>query len=646
MDALLVGDVHIKSVAPKSRTPEYKEQILDKLRFCVSYANAHSLPIVQGGDLFDLKSASKNSHRLVQEVHEVLKHANNGVWFIPGNHDMCVSEDTETLTLRGWKHYWEVEETDSIATLNPVSHSFEWQKLNAVILGNYTGKMKHFTSMSTDHLVTPNHRMYVKSKNWDWQFKKAEEAPNYHYWDAKVSADSWEGVRPDSVHIAPSSRRPGLDIVDVESLSALLGWYVAEGCAEDYRVTICQDRTVNFDNCEEIKLLCKNLNLPTTQSQKYIRINHTPFANFIKANLAGTSYFKHIPAWLKNWPPDLLELFMRAYIAGDGTPNGESYVVTTASDQLVDDLQEVCVKLGWITRATERKNFPVTIVGQDYIGTGRRVGITFKSTKALMGCSDIEYNGVVWCVNVDNHIWLTRRNGKVIWTGNSGDRLESLPSQPLGTLSRMKNMNLLIGETVDLPGIAGIPYITEFDGGDWARALYEYNDFDATEPELIVTHAPIFPTGQEPGVYASITTAAWEKYFGGVFATFYSHIHDNHGVHLSPNEAMQFCNHGALSRGSLHEASVNRKPAVTHWHSDTMTFERIEVPHKPAEEVFLRDIAEIVAQNKVSALEFAEALGSTQLAGLTYESLSAILREEVKDDKVLAVILDVLEEVQ
>lgn len=228
-----------------------------------------------------------------------------------------------------------------------------------------------------------------------------------------------------------------------------------------------------------------------------------------------------------------------------------------------------------------------------------------------------------------------------------GDRLSTLKKQPLGVLARMDGVSLLIGEDSDLPGIAGVPYITEFDGGNWQHALAEtWHDFGivAKKPTLLVTHAPLFPPGQAPGVYASILPDEWANYWIGIAATYYGHIHDCHSTYASPNGLMEFCNQGALSRGSLHESSLTRKPAITLWSGGS--FSRIEVPHLPPSEVFLFEEAERVASNKASAAEFAEALGSTKVSGLTLETVIDVLRSRTTDKQVLNVIEEVLEAVQ
>jgi len=210
----------------------------------------------------------------------------------------------------------------------------------------------------------------------------------------------------------------------------------------------------------------------------------------------------------------------------------------------------------------------------------------------------------------------------------------------------MRNVSLLIGETSDLPGIAGVPYVTEFDGGNWQHALENYDNFNivAESPTLLVTHAPLFPPGQAPGVYASIDPGEWAEYWIGIVATYYGHIHDHHGTFMDSTGFMQFCNQGALSRGSLHEATIGRKPAVTLW--DGTEFTRIEVPHLPPEEVFLFEQAAIKTAKKASAAEFAAALGQTTIEGLTIESVLAKLRGEVKDPQVREILIDAIEGAQ
>jgi 3',5'-cyclic AMP phosphodiesterase CpdA len=222
-----------------------------------------------------------------------------------------------------------------------------------------------------------------------------------------------------------------------------------------------------------------------------------------------------------------------------------------------------------------------------------------------------------------------------------GDRLDSLEKQPLGALARMQGVHLLMGECFpELSQIVSVPYLTEFDGGDWKEALKPWEE-QIGGADLLVTHAPIFPPGQAPGVYASIDPQEWASVMDdlGISNTYYGHIHDYHGTYEVNGHT--FCNQGALSRGSLHESSVSREPAVTYW--DGSRFSRIAVPALPASEVFLFDQAEIKAENKESAKAFADALGQTTLTALTLEEVLSTIRLTTPDAAVLRQVEECLE---
>lgn len=159
--------------------------------------------------------------------------------------------------------------------------------------------------------------------------------------------------------------------------------------------------------------------------------------------------------------------------------------------------------------------------------------------------------------HVDHGVWIVPGNHDL-----SNDRLESLDSQPLGALCRMGNVHLLMGRVPELPGIIGIPYLREFDGGDWKAALNPWLE-QITDSELLVTHAPIFPPSEAPGVFASLDAAELAPLLRsrGIRSVYYGHIHNSHDSYEVGG--VWFCNQGALSRGSLHEETVTRRPAVT-----------------------------------------------------------------------------------
>lgn len=89
INLLVIGDVHICDHAPGKRNDDYKERILEKLNECVSLAKESSVThVLFLGDIFHLKAANRVSHRLVQEMCDVLLSFEVPVIILVGNHDI------------------------------------------------------------------------------------------------------------------------------------------------------------------------------------------------------------------------------------------------------------------------------------------------------------------------------------------------------------------------------------------------------------------------------------------------------------------------------------------------------------------------------------------------------------------------------
>lgn len=145
------------------------------------------------------------------------------------------------------------------------------------------------------------------------------------------------------------------------------------------------------------------------------------------------------------------------------------------------------------------------------------------------------------------------------------DRIQSIhETQPFGVLLK-SGARLLEGWAEDLP-LYGVPWQQDWNGDvssaflDWVLEIDDKYDGNA----LLVTHAPLFPPRKEPP-YNFISADVFASLMGNMGSCFYGHIHDNHGVYCV--EGVEFCNFGSVSRGSLHEIDLTRKPAVAIWKS-------------------------------------------------------------------------------
>ena len=215
----------------------------------------------------------------------------------------------------------------------------------------------------------------------------------------------------------------------------------------------------------------------------------------------------------------------------------------------------------------------------------------------------------------------------MVWTGNSNDRLDSIPSQPLGSLVIHPNISLVMGADEEFP-LYGVPYFdpTPENFNFWVEKYHE--DGGPDKYPLMGTHQAIFPRAEEP-VYDFIAAEEWADTFKATWVA-YGHIHSQMraGAHYKVGGTW-FCNEGSISRGSLHESSLNRKPSVALFDSEAEgdPFTTIMVPFKPAEEVFKLEAVGIMQHQKDVVENFLGSLGDTTLNFLTVEGIMEHAKE-------------------
>lgn len=257
---------------------------------------------------------------------------------------------------------------------------------------------------------------------------------------------------------------------------------------------------------------------------------------------------------------------------------------------------------------------------------------------------------------------LVQRTGEVLKSGGlpvlivpgnhdlSNDRLDSLRRQPLGTLGKMTGIDLLMGPHPEFP-LFGLPYLHDWgtELPNWMSRYRKWAEAQKSENfefwPLMVTHAPIFPPGETPP-YEFIGGDDWAMLMGNGDC-FYAHIHDPHGAY-QPNvetKNVTLCNNGAISRGSLHEATLKREPKVTVWDGSPGGFTAVPVPFRPAESVFRLAEKEDVDEKVSRVEEFLESVGTTTLDGLSLEEVAHQAKVRGLKPRTLTLIEDLLEQV-
>lgn len=90
-------DIHLSEQTPRSRTDDWTETVLGKIRQVGEIASRYEVDaVIDGGDFFDVKSPIRNSHSLVRRAIEAHKDYPCPVYANVGNHD-CVYGDYRHL---------------------------------------------------------------------------------------------------------------------------------------------------------------------------------------------------------------------------------------------------------------------------------------------------------------------------------------------------------------------------------------------------------------------------------------------------------------------------------------------------------------------------------------------------------------------
>jgi len=370
-----------------------------------------------------------------------------GIKYVAPIKDFCYSEDTEVLTDSGWKFFYELSYGDKLATLSR-SHTLEYDHPEQIIEMHWEGDLLHFYSskVGIDLLVSPNHKMYVQSDAGkragnSWRFEKAEDVfGKYRLY--KKNADSYDKQGPEFIEIIGRK-------VKTEVWLEFLGYYLSEGSSTITKVDKSKQRYKNYivqirqrkdlDNLNQMAIALQRVSSGkiNIRPDGRVIVNDKDLCIYLKETFGGF-YDKYIPREVLNHcSREQLRILFDALMLGDGkiTPEGQSGgdFYSTSSPQLRDDIQELLLKIGYCGDCAKTHSAGQTSVYADgHTATasvdGWKIGIRWQSHEPALSTwsngsavhEKVPYNGNIYCATVKNHTMYVRRNGKAVWSGNSG----------------------------------------------------------------------------------------------------------------------------------------------------------------------------------------------------------------------------------
>ena len=372
----------------------------------------------------------------------------------------CYDTETEVLTKDGWKYFKDVTKEDEIATLNS-EEQLEYQKPTDVIAYNYEGPMYRLENRGVSLKVTPNHNLYVAKGSYYNGSKNNEKrvypfeltTPETYFGKDKrfKKGCKWEGIVPKDVFKIPdysytndmkinkkTGKRTYTKIgpeIEIKAFLRFLGFYVAEGYTNIGKGN-GTDITVAYNPADEEELVTKlitDIGFVPKQSQKSKRFSCAPLSHWLKDNCGHLAPNKKVPEFIKQLSPEYIEEFLKYLFIGDGHQSKTANILTTTSKQLRDDVCELLLKCGHSFSYHEREPRETKPLSNGQIIQGKQIAyyinwlqvtdVEIDNSKTKSCKSFIEtwenYNDMVYCVTVPNHVIYVRRNGKGVWCGNS-----------------------------------------------------------------------------------------------------------------------------------------------------------------------------------------------------------------------------------
>jgi hypothetical protein len=350
----------------------------------------------------------------------------------------CYSEDTQTLTDSGFKYYWEITSEDKIATFNPETGEIEFHLPDGnILLYKHEGKMINFVNRNVNVLVTPDHDMWVGqptfSNGLKWEKIHAEDIDQFQF-KFRTGNLGWTGIDPEDFLLPyvpykcySEVPNPGpFSRINIHDWLEFLGYYVSEGCLAKskgrWAVTVSQNERVNPIKTERIRQCLNRLPFkyneyldPKDQTVRFW-INCKSLYLYLQENCGDYSYLKHLPSEVLEYKQNYLDTLFDALMLGDGTIDKRegrtSRTYYSNSELLLDQVQEIVLKLGYRAHI-----LPGSRCGRICISENEVSNIT----KDFV--SEIDYSGMVYCFNVPNHLFITRRNGRIGIHGNTADNM-------------------------------------------------------------------------------------------------------------------------------------------------------------------------------------------------------------------------------
>lgn len=363
----------------------------------------------------------------------------------------CFDDQTQVLTLKGWKYFKDVEESDQVAQYDIETGVIDFAKPISNIVKDYEGVMHHYLSKGTDICVTPNHEILVKHPQHN-SFRKA-----------KSSDGLWKGNYryPSAGEYKSSIAREFNDLdrllIAVQADGCLFGACPSGKGRKDFCMTVSKLRKI-----ERIKLLLENCEIPYREiitDRDQTRFNAKLPSDVDVNQIKNFGWFDYSEVDC-NW----IEQFIEELSYWDCGINDKSIYYYNSNLEAIDKVQALATLANKTANKGMNRTAEQSIKNPAPHGPARKSSkdcyvVTISNQKQKVYCErkEVEYNGKVYCLEMPKGTLVTRRNKRVSIQGNCRH------AQAYSKLLEYLGLNDEFRNVMDVPAIKNrVNYLKKF----------------------------------------------------------------------------------------------------------------------------------------------------------------------------------------
>jgi hypothetical protein len=450
----LMAVVDSDETSPYNREHYYFTRITDE------WVNESGLPITEMVD-------PPRSHK-----------AQYGSFWVGSDIGMCVDEETEIFTRRGWLTLDEVRVGDETLSIDEFDGRSYWTAIDSLHVFDDSGDgraewdMVAMRGQSFDALVTPRHRWLVR----DYRGRLV--------WKTTMDLTTKDAI-PYAVPRGDIPENPTYE----DDLVRLAAWFFTEGSVQRGTCQITQSFTANPENVERIRDCLTGLFGPAGRGRDGAlwressrtgaragrlreddeMVEFHLLAEASRAVLSLVPGEDHVPTmeFLTALTEKQLAIFVDICVKGDGWTQGGRMLFQQGVEARTKAYEAACTLLGMAV-ATHKYHRTTNLRADEheFWHTGelnrpmvRPVGAAMHARRTGYGMTVTKerYQGRVWCPKLSRGNWLARRHGSIYFTGNTISPTEIL------VFGEQKDGKLVLVTRVNLQRISAIDQIAVFE---------------------------------------------------------------------------------------------------------------------------------------------------------------------------------------